>query len=105
MLERIKLILNVKEQDELLYELISISTEKLLTYLGEKELPQQFEWIVVELAIQRFNRIGSEGMSSESVDGGFNTYVGDELEPFYTILDRYKDEKNGNTHVKGYKLL
>ena len=104
MLERIKLILGIHDQDELLYELISISTDKLLTYLGVEDVPKQFEWIVVELAIQRFNRIGSEGMSSESVDGGSNTYIEDELTPYYQILEGYKESLGGNSG-KGYKLF
>ena len=105
MLERLRLILNVKDQDELLTEILTLVVEKLTTYLGESGVPTQFEWIIVEMAVQRFNRIGSEGMSSESVDGNQNTYIDDELTPFYKFLDEYKASKNGNANVKGYKLF
>ena len=99
------MILNVKDQDELLTEILTLAVEKLTTYLGETSVPTQFEWIVIELATQRYNRIGSEGMLSESVDGGSNTYYEDELSPFYKFLDDYKEAKNGNINVKGYKLF
>ena len=33
------------------------------------EIPEELEYIVDELTISRFNRIGSEGMASESMDG------------------------------------
>ena len=105
MLERLRLILNVKDQDELLNEILTLVVEKLTTYLGEPSVPAQFEWVIIELAVQRFNRIGSEGISSESVDGGSNTYIVDELSPFYPFLDEYKASKNGNINVKGYKLF
>ena len=105
MLERLRMILNVKDQDELLTEILTLAAEKLTTYLGETSVPTQFEWIVIELATQRYNRIGSEGMLSESVDGGSNTYYEDELSPFYKFLDDYKEVKNGNINVKGYKLF
>lgn len=105
MLERLRMILNVKDQDELLTEILTLAVEKLTTYLGETSVPTQFEWIVIELATQRYNRIGSEGMLSESVDGGSNTYYEDELSPFYKFLDDYKEAKNGNINVKGYKLF
>ena len=105
MLERLRMILNVKDQDELLTEILTLAVEKITTYLGEQSVPTQFEWIILELAVQRFNRIGSEGMSSESVDGNQNTYIDDELTPFYMFLDEYKVSKNGNANVKGYKLF
>ena len=105
MLERLRMILNVKDQDELLTEILTLAVEKITTYLGEQSIPIQFEWIIVELAVQRFNRIGSEGMSSESVDGKQSSYIDDELAPFYKFLDEYKASKNGNINVKGYKLF
>ena len=105
MLDRLRMILNVKDQDELLIEILTLAIEKLTTYLGETSVPTQFEWIVIELAVQRYNRIGSEGMVSESIDGGSNTYYDDDLSPFYKFLDDYKDAKNGNINVKGYKLF
>lgn len=105
MLERLRLILNVKDQDELLTEILTLVVEKLTTYLGEPSVPTQFEWIIAEMAVQRFNRIGSEGISTESVDGKQNTYIDDELTPFYQFLDDYKASKNGNINVKGYKLF
>ena len=105
MLERLRMILNVKDQDELLTEILTLAVEKLTTYLGETSVPTQFEWIIIELAVQRFNRVGSEGMISESVDGHQNTYLDDELAPFYKFLDDYKQVKNGNVNAKGYKLF
>ena len=39
--------------------------------------PKELEFVLVELAIQRFNRIGSEGISSESVDGKSVSYEDD----------------------------
>lgn len=102
MLDSLKLILNVYDQDDLLIEVLTLCSQKLLAYVNETVLPQQLEWIVVELAVQRFNRIGSEGLSSESVDGGSSTYIADELAPFYTYLDDYISTQNTR---RGYKLL
>lgn len=38
-------------------------------------IPEELEYIVVELAIARFNRIGSEGMRTETVEGHSATYT------------------------------
>ena len=32
-------------------------------------IPDRLEYIVEEVAVKRFNRVGAEGMSQESVDG------------------------------------
>lgn len=101
-IEKIKILLNVSEQDELLLEIVSIVKEKILSYLNLEEMPKQLDWIVIELSVSRFNRIGSEGMSSESVDGVSNTYITDELIQYKPYLDDYL---KANTQNKGYKLF
>lgn len=105
MLERIKLLLNVTDRDDLLNELIVLSNEKIAAYIGQDTCPVELDWITVELVVQRFNRIGSEGLSVERIDGGANTYIDDELAPFYKFLDDYKAMQNGNINLKGYKLF
>lgn len=105
MLETVKLILQVSNKDDLLVELLSISLQKVLIYLNVTQLPMQLEWIVIELTVQRYNRIGSEGMSSESVDGGSTSYIEDELAPYYQLLDVYKQSNVTDSTVNGYKLF
>ena len=103
-LKTIKTMLGVTNQDKLLYEITGLVESELLSYLEVDILPTKFEWILIELSIQRFNRIGSEGFSSESVDGNSTSYLEDELAPYYKFLDSYVDE-NGNTTRKRYKLF
>jgi hypothetical protein len=103
MLERIKLLLNVTGEDKLIEELIKLNTAKVLERIKEDEVPNKFEFIVIESVISRYNRIGSEGLKSESVDGRVQTYEGD-IEPYYPILDDYVEEKKKKTD-KGYRLL
>ena len=74
-LQRIKTILNITNQDSLIEEIYSIATQKILNIIGEASLPAELEWIATELTIERFNRIGSEGIQSESVDGKSTTYI------------------------------
>ena len=101
-LARIKTLTGVFEQDKLLIEIIQVIEEKILLYLGLNEVPSALGWIVVELSIARFNRIGSEGMSSESVDGGTSSYIEDELGQYKVYLDEYIRR---NTKNKGWKLF
>lgn len=101
LLQKIKNILGIDNQDEVIVDIIDLVNGKILTYLNLNEVPIQLEWIVVEMSIARFNRIGSEGVTTESVDGKQTTYE-NELAPYIMYLDDYikKNVKN-NT----YRLL
>ena len=101
LLNRIKTLLQIQDNDELIYEIVEITKEKILNYINEKELPQELEFILIELAVERYNRIGSEGIASESVDGK-NVSYGDNFENYKTYLDDYIFRNNKN---KGFKLL
>ena len=101
-LARVKTLTGVFEQDELLTEIIQVVEEKILLYLGLNEVPKPLGWIVVELSVARFNRIGSEGLTTESVDGKQNSYVEDELAQYKHYLNEYMRE---NTKNKGYRLF
>ena len=53
------------------------------------------------MAVERYNRIGSEGIASESVDGKNVSYE-DNFGNYKTYLDDYIFRNNKN---KGFKLL
>lgn len=101
-LERIETILQVKNQEELIENIFDLVNEKVVSYLKVEKVPRNLEWILVELSVQRFNRIGSEGISSESVEGGSTVYIEDELGPYYKFLDEYISTNNTK---KGYRLF
>ena len=101
LLNRIKTLLQIQDNDELIYEIVEITKEKILNYINEKELPKELEFILVELSIERYNRIGSEGITSESVDGKNVSYE-DNFESCKQYLDDYIFRNNKN---KGFKLL
>ena len=91
LLNRIKVLLGITNNDneELLREIIEITEAKILNYINSSELPKQLEFILVELAVKRFNKIGSEGFTSESVDGKTMSYEASEFEGYEKYLDDY----------------
>ena len=101
MINKIKILLGITDNDELLNEIIEITEYKILNYINKKTLPDELEFILIELSIARFNRIGSEGFASESVDGK-NISYDDGFENYKTYLDDYISRNNKN---KGFKLL
>lgn len=102
MLDRIKLVLGIEdnEQDDVLGVLVSYVESHLRSLLKE-EVPAELEYIVEEITIRRFNRIGAEGMKSESVEGHTVTFYSlkDDFEPYMDIINEYKDENHGRGRV------
>ena len=101
LLNRVKTLLGITDNDELIYEIAEITKEKILNYINEKELPGELEFILIELSIQRYNRIGSEGIASESVDGKSVSYESD-FDGYKYYLDEYLSKKNNS---RGFRLL
>lgn len=55
------------------------------------EVPEELEFIVTELIVRRFNRVGSEGMSGESVEGHSANYLQSDLREFEPAIDDWID--------------
>ena len=101
LLNRIKVLLGVSENDALVSEIIELTKEKILNYINKTELPNELEFVLIELSIQRYNRIGSEGIVSESVDGKSVSYE-DDFETYKHYLDEYMTRNNTS---RGFRLL
>ena len=86
-LEYVKSLTGDNPQVEAIYSKIA---ERLLHRIKETEIPLELEYIVDEATIRRFNRIGSEGMKSESVEGHSVTYdMSDVLDPYESAINDY----------------
>lgn len=57
------------------------------------EIPSELEYILAECTIARFNRIGSEGMESESMDGHTAHYVDKDLSDYEHAIQTYIDSQ------------
>ncbi|MCM5673634.1 phage head-tail connector protein, partial [Staphylococcus hominis] len=73
-LTKVKSRIGLKDnkQDEQLKVIIENVTAELLSRLPigmREDVPEGLEFIVIEVTLKRYNRIGAEGMSSESQDG------------------------------------
>ena len=101
LLNRIKTLLNIEGNEELITEIVNITEAKILNYINDIEMPIELEFVLIELSVQRFNRIGSEGISSESIDGKSVSYD-DDFVGYKHYLDGYISR---NSVRKGYRLL
>lgn len=94
MLTRIKTLLGIDDnlQDETLNIIIENVTSHLQALLG-REIPTELNFIIEEITIRRFNRLGTEGMKSESVEGHNVTFydLKDEFVPYADIIAAHRE--------------
>lgn len=103
MLDDLKMLLGIASDDNdrnsLLLLLVSSVTARLKNLLGGIDPPESLDYIVREVTVIRFNKIGSEGMSSHSVDGESLQFTDNDFEGFMddiqAFLDTQKDSVRG----------
>jgi hypothetical protein len=103
MLEKIKTLLGLKDtaHDDLLNEIITITEGRLKNLLGGVEvLPETLSYVELEVCIARFNRIGSEGLSSHTVEGETMQWSDDDFAPYTADIEAYNVRQSDATKGK-----
>ena len=88
-------------QDESLEIIVNTTKSELRVKLKAvnesiEDIPVELSFIVQEISIRRFNRIGSEGFQSDSVEGHSVTFynMDDYFKPYEDIIESYKIDNN-----------
>jgi hypothetical protein len=93
--ENVKIIVGIEDdlQDSQIDRLIANVEARLLVWLkqnaGLTGIPEELMFIVEELVVNRYNKIGSEGMKSESIEGRSVSFTEDDFKPYQSILETY----------------
>ena len=90
----IKILLGKKDdnsEDDVLSVLLTHSIQLINLYLGVTSLPQPLEFVAEQITIKKYNKLGSEGITTENLGGISNSYSLDDLDEYKSILDMYKD--------------
>lgn len=74
-------------------------------FLNLREIPSDLNYILVELTIYRFNKIGSEGMTAENKSSGSETYDSKYEDKLLDRCRRYAEDKSLYASKWGVKLL
>ena len=89
-LDNVKMLLSIDDdkQDELL-KIINNTEKRLISLLPleTEEIPERLEYIVEEVSVKRFNRVGAEGMTQESIDGRSNTFQSNDFDEYMDVID------------------
>lgn len=94
MLQKIKTLLGIPDalQDPVIEQIVEDVTSHLTILLG-KEVPKELEFIIREISIRRFQRLGSEGMKSELVEGHRVDFydLDKEFDPYMHVIEKYQE--------------
>ena len=112
MLEKLKMMLGLNEPtgatgatgatggtdvDTKLQWLLDTAEQRLKILLGVETVPEELQYIVIEVAIIRYNRIASEGMSANSVEGESLTWNDDDFAGFKDDIEAWlESQKDGS---------
>ncbi|GGN64295.1 phage head-tail connector protein [Oceanobacillus indicireducens] len=112
--KNIKIVLDIQDdmQDPVLDVLIKNVRSLLLGKLRKvnksiETIPEELEYIIEEVTLRRFNRIGSEGFKSESVEGHRIDFydLDKELDPYMDIIEDYAEDEDDTGSKRGKVLF
>lgn len=109
MLDDLKMMLGIAAGDTSLNDklnwIISATKSRLQMLLGGAEVPEQMNYIITEVSVARFNRIGSEGMTSQSVEGETLNFGSNDFNAYMDEIKAYLDGESALEKKGGFKFL
>lgn len=95
MLDKIKIMLGIAAEetdlDSKLNLIIELATSRLKVLLGNVEPPAELQYIILEVAVKRFNKVSSEGFSSHSVEGESFAFTENDFDEFKKDIQSWID--------------
>ena len=108
-LENLKMLLGIdpedSSQDKKLNWLLDSARARLNVLLGGLDPPPEMEHIVIEVAVIRFNRIGSEGMAINNVEGETQHFNSNDFAGFMDEINAWLDARKQNSRRGGFRFL
>ena len=97
-LDSIKLRIGLTDtvQDNLLSDLIDDATARVLTYINQdgvvnQIVPDSVAWVIKDIVVKMYNRIGDEGKQSGTEGNVSNTWESIDLSQYADALDVYRE--------------
>jgi len=97
-LDSVKLRIGLTDtmQDNLLNDLIEDATSRVLTYINQdgivnQTVPDSVAWVIKDIVVKMYNRIGDEGKQSGTEGNVSNTWETIDLSKYADALDVYRE--------------
>lgn len=93
-IDDVKALLGIEDEDSKLNVIITLTENRLKALIGQAEVPRELEYIVTEVSIARFNRIGSEGLSGHTVEGEALTFKDNDFDQYADDIQTWRDAQS-----------
>lgn len=102
MLENLKSLLGFTDtsHDVTLSLILASVTSRLKLRLGGIEPPEELEYIIVDVALIRYNRIGSEGFQNHSVEGESMQFKDSDFDGYEKEIQAFLDTQKSTNKGK-----
>lgn len=108
-LDNVKALLELQgthEKDDVILAILDNAEARLKAFLeNAQEVPEELNYIIIEVAVSRFNRIGSEGFTSHGIEGESVSFSDDDFSPFMDDINRYKELQKKAADAKRGKFV
>lgn len=96
---------NDEELDNKLNWILSTTRSRLKVLLGGIDPGDDLDYIIIEVSIVRYNRIGSEGTQSHTVEGESTSFLSSDFDAYMDDIQAYKDAKNIDISKGGIRWI
>lgn len=92
-------------KDSLLKLIVLNTINALILRLDGVQFDNNLSFIVVEVSVSRFNRLGSEGMKAQTVDVMRQEFLESDFTPYEAMIDMFVRSKKGSTGSGSVRFL
>ena len=93
-IEKAKIILGIdSEKDDLLKVLYAGTVEEFLDYTNRQDIPTGAESVLLNMLVVQYNRLGTQGLNSQSYSGVSEAYIDGYPQSIIKQLNRYRKLK------------
>lgn len=95
MLERLKRRLGLEddEKNTLLQDILDDTEARLCVLLEADDVPEELAYIVLGAAVKAYNRIGSEGASSHTVEGETLSWAAGDFDEYADDIQAWRNKQ------------
>lgn len=92
MLTKLKLLLGItaSDKDDLLNLLIELCKDEAVTFCHLEEYQDKLDSVVINMVIEKFNKIGNEGINTVNYSGVSESFIEDYSTPIVRQLKRHR---------------
>lgn len=104
-MDKTKILKQVKElkgitdtvQDSQINALIDLTEQALLSHLpdGTTEIPDKVGYVVTDITVKRYNRLGAEGLKKKSVEGLTLEFSDSDFDQYQHLFEDGNSPSNG----------